>query len=106
VEASDTHDTPPYPFTPSPTFVHSSTSNRLSFYVYSVTPLSVVWADDEIYFAAYLPFVSDSACPEFKIDRKGAMGGTIVASIEQLVKQATKIATAEQAHQLAAACEE
>jgi hypothetical protein len=82
------------------------TSNRLSFYVYSVTPLSVVWADDEIYFAAYLPFVSDSACPEFKIDRKGAMGGTIVASIEQLVKQATKIATAEQAHQLAAACEE
>jgi hypothetical protein len=66
----------------------------------------VVWADDEIYFASYLPFVSDSACPEFKIDRKGAMGGTIVASIDELVKQAKKINSAEDARQLAAACEE
>jgi hypothetical protein len=34
------------------------------------------------------------------------MGGTIVASIDELVKQAKKITTAEQAHQLAAACGE
>jgi hypothetical protein len=81
-------------------------SNQLSFYVYEVTPLSVVWADDDIYFTSYLPFTSDSACPEFTIDRKGTMGGTIAASIDDLVNHAKKITTAEDASRLAAACEE
>src|SRR5882724_4138784 len=41
------HDTPPYPFTPSPTFAHSSHrgADRIAWRAVAVTPctLSVVW---------------------------------------------------------------
>ncbi|MGE0165718.1 MAG: hypothetical protein AB7S71_21530, partial [Dongiaceae bacterium] len=77
---------------------------RLSFSAYGMTPLSVVWADDDIYFAAYLPFVSDSDCPEFTINRRGVMGSAITVAIEELLRNAARIETVEQTAQLAAAC--
>jgi len=87
-----------------PAFSQYIDSRRLSFSIYQATPLSVVWVDDAIYFTPYLPCVSDKACPEFSINRAGQMGATITNSIQQLIVKATKIDTAEEAANLAAAC--
>jgi len=50
------------------------TWKQLTFYTYELTPLSVVWADDQSYFTPYLPSVSDSACPEFTVNRNSEIG--------------------------------
>ena len=88
-----------------PEFQPHLNNGRLNFYVYPMTPLSVVWADDTIYFTPYLPYVSDSACPEFSINRGGLLGTAIGGAIEGLIRNSTRITDAQMAHNLAAACQ-
>jgi len=70
-----------------------------------MTPISVVWVDDMIYFTSYLPYVSDKACPEFSISRGGLMGLAIGNAIEGLIQNSTPVTDAEMARDLAAACQ-
>lgn len=77
---------------------------RLIFYTYRLTPLSIVWADDAMYFTPYLPSVSDSACPEFTITRKSEIGEGIAYAVENLLKIATEVATPAEAEALASLC--
>jgi hypothetical protein len=77
---------------------------RLIFYTYGLTPLSLVWADDSMYFTPYLPSVSDSACPEFTIARKSEIAEGIAHAVENLLKTATEIATPAEAEALASLC--
>jgi hypothetical protein len=76
------------------------TRKQLAFYTYRLTPLSIVWADDEMYFTPYLPSVSDRACPEFTINRKSEIGDGIAQSIESLLREAEEISTLEAAQSL------
>jgi hypothetical protein len=86
-------------------FIPHVESGRLSFYVYQQTPLSAVWADDDIYFTPYLPCKSDKACPEFTIKRTGQMGTTITNAIDRLIEQyANRIRTAGEADEFARQC--
>jgi hypothetical protein len=77
-------------------------AGRLSFYVYPMTPISVVWVDEMIYFTPYLPYFSDKACPELSINRGGQMGFTIANAIERVIQNADKIESAQRATELAA----
>jgi hypothetical protein len=76
-------------------------AGRLSFYVYPMTPISVVWVDEMIYFTPYLPYFSDKACPEFSVSRGGQMGLTIANAIERVIQNANKIESAQTAADLA-----
>lgn len=87
-----------------PAFQPHLNEGKLCFYVYPMTPISVVWVDDTIYFTSYLPYVSDKACPEFTITCTGLMGLAIANAIEGLIRNSTKITTVEMARHLAAAC--
>ena len=89
-----------------PDFLPHIQSGRLTFYIYSMTPVSVVWVDEVIYFTPYLPYVSDSDCPEFSISRSGQMGLAISNAINSLIRRATKIETAADAAGYAGQCEQ
>jgi len=89
-----------------PDFSAHMESGRLTFYVYPMTPLSVVWVDDKIYFATYLPCISDKACPEFSINRMGQMGATITGAIDRLIQESEKIESAAQAAHFADLCDQ
>jgi hypothetical protein len=80
------------------------TSRRLCFYVHKVTPLGLVWIDDEIFFKPYLPFIADKDCPEYQINRWGKIGVRIASSIEALLKGAEKVDTVDKVRDLAAVC--
>lgn len=77
---------------------------RLVFYTYELTPLSIVWSDEEMRFTPYLPSVSDRACPEFTITRKSEIGDGIAYAVENLLNIAKPIATAAEAEALASRC--
>jgi hypothetical protein len=79
-------------------------SKQLVFYTYKLTPLSIVWADDEMYFTPYLPSVSDRSCPEFTITRKSEIGEGIAYAVENLLKISTEIRTVLEAQALASLC--
>jgi hypothetical protein len=89
-----------------PQFQPHLDQGRLSFYVHPMTPISVVWVDELIYFTPYLPYVSDKACPEFSINRGGLMGLGIANAIEELIRNSTKIDDIQAANNLSAIANE
>jgi hypothetical protein len=67
--------------------------NKIKIYIYNGTPVSVVWVDDSIYFATYLPCIADRESPMLVLNAAGEFSHQIITSIKrirELVKEGTQ----------------